>query len=95
MRASALEETQISQPSIPLRVLILEDSPHDVELMLCELQKTGVLLEHTVAGNAEEFRRAIREQTFDAVLSDCWLPDWTSVDALLELRAGWISLYYC
>jgi PAS domain S-box-containing protein len=92
MRTSALEETQISQISAPLRVLILEHSQRDVEQMLFELRKAGVFLEHTVTGNAEEFRRAIREQTFDAVLSDCRLPDWTGLDALQELHAKGLDI---
>jgi len=63
MKTRTLEEVRVSQTTAPLRVLILEDSPHDVELMLFELKEAGVLMEQTVAENAEQFRRAIQEQT--------------------------------
>ena len=92
MKTSTVKETQILKRSNPLRVLILEHSPHDVELMLWELRQAGVLLEHTVAENAEEFRRVIREQRFDAVLADCGLPGWTGPEALQELRAEGIDI---
>jgi two-component system cell cycle sensor histidine kinase/response regulator CckA len=87
MRTRTLEEARVPQTMAPLRVLILEHSPHDVDLMLFELKEAGVLIEQTVAENAEQFRRAIREETFDAVLSDYRLPNWTGLEALKELRA--------
>jgi len=88
MKTSTVEETQISQTSPPLRVLILEDSANDVELLLFELKQSDLNINHTLAGDAEEFRRALREETFDAVLSDYRLPAWTGLDALKELRAA-------
>src|SRR6202521_6141465 len=87
MKTRTLEEARISPTTAPLRVLILEPSPHDVEVILFELKEAGVLVEQRVAENAEQFRRAIREQTFDAVLSDYRLPNWTGLEALRELRA--------
>src|SRR6202521_2657404 len=87
MKTRTLEEARISPTTAPLRVLILEPSPHDVEVILFELKEAGVLVEQRVAENAEQFRRAIREQTFDAVLADHRLPNWTGLDALKVLRA--------
>jgi PAS domain S-box-containing protein len=92
MRTRTLEEARVSPITAPLRVLILEHSPHDVKLMLFELKEAGVLIEETVAENAEQFRRAIREETFDAVLSDYRLPNWTGLDALKELRANGVDI---
>jgi hypothetical protein len=45
-----------------------------------------------VAENAKQFRRAIREQTFDAVLSDYLLPDWSGLDAVKELHAEGLDI---
>jgi two-component system, cell cycle sensor histidine kinase and response regulator CckA len=92
VKTRTLEEARISPTTTPLRVLILEHSPHDVGLMLSELKEAGVLMEQTVAENAEQFRRAIREEKFDAVLSDYRLPNWTGLEALKELRAQGVDI---
>jgi DNA-binding NtrC family response regulator len=88
MKTSTVEEVLVSRAETPLKVLILEDSADDVELLLFELKQSGLNIKHTVAGDAEEFRRALREETFDAVLSDYRLPAWTGLDALKELRTA-------
>jgi two-component system cell cycle sensor histidine kinase/response regulator CckA len=92
VKTRTLEEARISPTTTPLRVLILEHSPHDVELMVFELKEAGILMEMTLAENAEQFRRAIQEQTFDAVLSDYRLPNWTGLEALKELRAEGVDI---
>jgi two-component system cell cycle sensor histidine kinase/response regulator CckA len=92
MRTRTLEEARVPQTTAPLRLLILEDSPRDVDLMRFALKEAGVMIEETVAENAEQFRRAIRQGTFDAVLSDYRLPNWTGLDALKELRADGVDI---
>ncbi len=92
MKPRTLEEARVPQTTAPLRVLILEHAPHDVELMLFELKEAGILIEQTVAENAKQFRRAIREEKFDAVLSDYRLPNWTGLEALKELRAEGVDI---
>jgi PAS domain S-box-containing protein len=91
MRTRTLEEVRVPQTAAPLRLLILEDSPHDVDLIRFALKEAGVMIEETVAENAEQFRCAIRQGTFDAVLSDYRLPNWTGLDALKELRADGVD----
>jgi two-component system, cell cycle sensor histidine kinase and response regulator CckA len=92
MKTQALEEARAPKTTTPLRVLILEHSSDDVELMLFELREGGILMEHALAENAEQFRRAIEEQTFDAVVSDYRLPNWTGLEALKELRAAGVDI---
>ena len=87
MKTQTREEARAPKTTAPLRVLILEHSPNDVELILSELKGAEILIEQMVVENAEQFRRAIREQTFDAVLADHRLPNWTGLDALKVLRA--------
>jgi two-component system, cell cycle sensor histidine kinase and response regulator CckA len=87
MKTRTLEETRAPNATAPLRVLILEHSPPDVELILLELKEAGILMEQTVVENAEQFRHAIRQESFDVVLSDYRLPGWTGLEALKELRA--------
>src|SRR2546427_7654419 len=70
----------------PVRVLILEHSGPDVELCLQELDRAGIPCEATVAGTREEFQALLALKTFDIVLSDYRLPDWTGMDALEALK---------
>src|SRR5258706_507230 len=53
--------------------------------MNCE--KPDFILDHTLAENKEQFRRALQHENFDAILSDYRLPNWTGLEALQELRA--------
>ena len=88
MKTQTVEE--IGSPSIPTltRLLIVEDSPHDVDLVLFELREAGFRVQHTVAKNQEEFRAVYKNSNFDAVLSDFRLPGWTGLDVLEEIRAA-------
>src|SRR5438876_4873673 len=86
MRTSTLEEIGSLKVTVPLHVLILEDAQNDVDLILLELREAGLHIEHTVAGNKEEFRRALQLESFDAILSDYRLPNWTGLEALREVR---------
>jgi two-component system, cell cycle sensor histidine kinase and response regulator CckA len=87
MKTGTLEEVRSPHVAAPLRVLILEDSPNDVELILLELRDHGFQVGHTLVENKEQFRRALQEGEFDAVISDYKLPTWTGYDALEELQA--------
>ena len=86
MTPVALEKVLIPIITTPLELLILEHSSNDVELMLLELNKVGVQIHHTIVENKNQFRLALKNHSFDAVLSDFNLPAWTGMDALRELR---------
>jgi PAS domain S-box-containing protein len=82
-----IEEHSAPEISKPIRVLILEHSRADVDLVFFELRAAGFVFEPKVAENREEFLAAISAGEFDAVLADYRLPDWTGLDAVRELRA--------
>jgi len=86
MKPGALEEFTTQRAMARLHVLIVEHSPNDVELILLGLREAGLRVDHTVAENQEQFRRALQEENFDAILSDYRLPNWTGLEALQELR---------
>jgi len=86
MKSSTLEEIQHAEATAPLRVLILENSGQDVELVLVELRQSGLQVNHTVVETREQFRSALAEENFDAVLADYRLPSWSGLDALADLR---------
>jgi two-component system, cell cycle sensor histidine kinase and response regulator CckA len=69
-----------------LRVLFVEDSPDDVELIRRELARFGFEIEPRVAETRVEFMTAIREGTWDLVLSDHSMKGFSSIDALHLLR---------
>jgi len=86
MKSSTIEEVQRPKATTPLRVLILENSRPDVELLLLELEEAGFQVDHTLVETREQFRAALEEKNYDAVLADYRLPTWSGLDALAELR---------
>ena len=73
-------------PLTSLRVLFVEDSPDDVELIRRELARFGFEIEPRVAETRPEFIKAIGEGTWDVVLSDHSMKGFSSTDALRLLR---------
>jgi len=87
MSTTTVERLRSSLSTKPLHLLILEHSENDVDLILFELKGSGYLVEPTIAENREQFRQALESGTFDAVLADFRLPNWTGLEALEELRS--------
>jgi two-component system cell cycle sensor histidine kinase/response regulator CckA len=87
MKTETLEKPSLAAATTPLRVLFLEPDLHDIETMLLNLQSAGLSIQPTVAQNQQQFRRALQQGSFDAVLSGYRLPDWNGLEALRELRA--------
>jgi PAS domain S-box-containing protein len=75
-----------TETELSVRLLILEDTRHDAELILYELKSNGFSVEPKTVRNREEFVRALEETCFDAILSDYRLPDWTGLDAYAYVR---------
>jgi two-component system cell cycle sensor histidine kinase/response regulator CckA len=84
--AGTLEESGVPKATPPLRLLIVAHLRNDAEIILHELQEAGLRLDHTRAENQQQFRRALQREDFDAILSDYRLPNWTGLEALMELR---------
>ncbi|HTQ60987.1 MAG TPA: response regulator [Candidatus Solibacter sp.] len=88
MKSILLDERPQRERTAPLRVLILENEPQDVDLAVMELRASGLDMEVTLAQNRDQFLSALHEEKFDAILADYRLPNWTGLDALKELRAS-------
>jgi signal transduction histidine kinase len=73
-------------PPTSLRVLFVEDSADDVELIRRELSRHGFEIQPRVAETRTEFLTAIKEGTLDIVLSDHSMKGFSSMDALHLLR---------
>jgi two-component system cell cycle sensor histidine kinase/response regulator CckA len=74
-------------PSTSLRVLFVEDSPDDVELITLELARHGFTVKPRVAETRGDFLTAVKEADWDVVLSDHSMKGFTSADALHLLRS--------
>jgi two-component system response regulator len=65
-----------------LKILILEDSREDLELVERELKKGGLNFSSVVVKRKEEFIRALSDFRPDVVLSDHSLPQFNSIEAM-------------
>lgn len=75
-----------------LRILYLEDRPADAELTLLELKRDGLRVEADVVSNREAFVARLQAGSYDLVLGDYRLPDWTGLDAFRYLRESGSAL---
>ena len=69
-----------------LRVLHVEDDPADVELITRVLQRSGFAAGLDVADTADSFTRQIRSNSYDIVLADYNLPNFSGMDTVDILR---------
>jgi two-component system cell cycle sensor histidine kinase/response regulator CckA len=72
--------------STPLRVLILEDNPRDVELCIQELSKAGFELRADVVDTEEGFASKLESCDYDLILSDFRIPTWSGLEAFRLLK---------
>jgi len=71
---------------IPLRVLIVEDSAEDAELLLSELRRGGYEPAHERVSTAEEMNKALDGEIWDIAFVDYSMPQFNGVAALKLLR---------
>jgi two-component system NtrC family sensor kinase len=69
----------------PLRVLIIEDSESDAELLLLELRRGGYRVVHERVQTAAGLNRALLED-WDIALSDYSMPGFSGTQALREIQ---------
>jgi two-component system, cell cycle sensor histidine kinase and response regulator CckA len=73
-------------PRPTLRVLLVEHSAPDAELILRALRQAGVETTHERVEDADALRAALSRQTWDVVLSDYYLPGFDAPAALAVVR---------
>lgn len=65
-------------PSESIRILLLEDNPSDAELCIRRLQRAELKVEVDHVGTSRDFMDRARTQSYDIVLTDSQLPNWTA-----------------
>ena len=65
-----------------MHVLLVEDNPADVELVLATLRKDGFEVLGDVAQTPEQFTSRIQSTNYDLILADYNLPEWRGTEAL-------------
>jgi DNA-binding NtrC family response regulator len=76
----------------PLRVLIVEDSDDDAELLRAELGRAGYDLSCGRVQTAAEMRAALESSSWDLVLSDFSMPTFSGPAALELLKASGLDI---
>ncbi|HLY62032.1 MAG TPA: PAS domain S-box protein [Terriglobia bacterium] len=79
---SRLQAKEIAGDATPLRVLYIEDSPSDAELCLLNLKRAGFKITADLVATGAGFLEKLRSDTYDIILSDYRLPDWSGMEAL-------------
>ncbi len=77
--------------SVPLRVLIVEDRPSDVELLLYTLQRTGYDVKRWVVDNEADYLVQLENHP-DIILSDYSLPQFSALRALALLQSRGLDI---
>jgi PAS domain S-box-containing protein len=76
----------------PLRVLIVEDSALDAELVVSELRRGGYDVAYTRVETAQAMAEALAGATWDVVVSDHELPGFSGPAALALLQASRLDI---
>jgi signal transduction histidine kinase len=81
-RQSADSNDASLKASTKLRVLLVEDNPSDVDLVLLALRKDGFEVSSDVVQTVEEFTLRIQTSSYDLILADYNLPQWNGMGAI-------------
>ena len=76
----------------PLRLLIIEDSEDDTQLLLRELRRGGYAMEFERVETAQAMRAMLSEKRWDLILSDYTLPKFSAPQALEILNTSGLDI---
>src|SRR5215218_3247894 len=90
--ASRYSSTEDPERPTPLRVLIVEDSEDDTALLLRALRRDGYDPVHTRVDTAATMRAALDDYTWDIIIADYVMPQFSGPEALSVLKQQGIDL---
>jgi signal transduction histidine kinase len=77
---------------VALRVLMVEDSADDAELIICELERGGYRVSCERVETREDLLAKLSESSWDVVLSDYSMPQFSGPDALELVKSRGLDL---
>jgi len=75
-----------------LRVLVVEDSDNDTQLMLGELRRGGYDVEYERVETSSAMQAALSHKVWDIILCDYTMPQFTAMEALMILKESGLDL---
>lgn len=85
---AAAADSRAPRPGIPLRLLIIEDSPFDASMIRRLLTNAGFAVDALRVEDAQALARALANGPWDAIISDHHLPDFSAPDALRMVESS-------
>jgi two-component system, NarL family, sensor histidine kinase UhpB len=77
---------------LPTRILIVDDSPDDVELIVRTLRRGGRDVAHMRVDTADAMQAALAPGDWDLIIADYTMPRFNGIAALKLLRQEWRDL---
>lgn len=65
-----------------IRLLIIEDSEDDAELLVRKVTKSGYKIKYTRVESEKEMKSALQQEAWDLIISDYSLPNFTGLSAI-------------
>lgn len=65
-----------------IRLLIIEDSEDDAELLVRKIAKSGYKIKYTRVESEKEMKSALQQEVWDLIISDYSLPNFTGLSAI-------------
>src|SRR5258706_15515178 len=78
--------------SNPLRLLLVEDSEADAELLALELRRAGFALQFERVDSAATLAAALDRAPWDLIISDNSMPGFSGTEALAQLRSRGLDI---
>jgi PAS domain S-box-containing protein len=75
-----------------IRILIIEDSEDDAILAIHQIRKGGFNIEYERVETAQSMKAALKEKTWDIILSDYVMPHFNGLEALTLLHESGIDI---
>ena len=76
----------------PLRVLMVEDSEADAELLARELKRAGFDVTWNRVQSADGLQQALEKVSWDVIVGDNSMPGFSGTDALALVRARGLDI---
>jgi len=80
------ETSTLSSVGRPLRVLMVEDSENDCELILRQLKRCGFAPQVRRVDTGPGLRRALEQESWDIIITDHIMPTFSGAEALALIR---------